>query len=216
MLDPLSTLRAAARYLRNNPREIVKTARDAAELKFGVPIVALRWALGKVPGGKRAPSELAIDAVPPAIRLGATVDAMGTPLRAMATVRVDEVRVSDEELRVALRIRDIKLDLPTDARSPLAALIKSGALDLSRPGDLVKYLPKLPPALIEAEGDKIVLDLLKVPALASNARVRRALALISPVLGIRAIETDGERLYVALRATPARLPEVLATAARGL
>ena len=215
MLDPIATLRSAARYLKDNPREIVKTARDAASLRFGVPIVVLRWAAAKTITGKRAPKDVAIDAVPPAMRFGATIDAMGTPLRAMATVRIDEVRVSETELRVAVRIRDIKLDLPTDAKSPLAALIKSGALDLSRPGDLVKWLPQMPPALIEADGDRIVLDFLKMPQLAQNPRVRRALGLISPVLGIRAIETDGERLYVALRASPARLPEVLASVARG-
>jgi hypothetical protein len=214
MLDALSTLRAAARYLRENPREIVKTARDATSLRFGVPIVALRWAASKAATGKRAPKDVAIDAVPPAMRLAATIDAMGTPIRAKATLRIDEVRVSEAEMRVAVRIREIQLDLPSDVQSPLSALIRSGALDLSRPGDLVKFLPKKPPALVEAEGDRIVLDLLKLPALGENPRVRRALALISPVLGIRAIETDGERLYVALRATPARLPEVIATARR--
>jgi hypothetical protein len=179
-------------------------------------------------GGVRYGAELRqvrrVDSPQPDLDVGAPLGPCLSGRRALVfevdagerSVRVDEVRVSDAEVRVALRIHDIKLDLPTDARSPLAALIKSGALDLSRPGDLVKYLPKLPPALVEAEGDRIVLDLLKVPALAENARVRRALALITPVLGIRAIETDGERLYVALRATPARLPEVIATAARGL
>ena len=62
------------------------------------------------------------------------------------------------ELRFALRVRDIRLDLVTDAESPVAALLKSGALDLSRPGDLVKFLPNRSPALVEAEGDRIVVD----------------------------------------------------------
>jgi hypothetical protein len=54
-----------------------------------------------------------------------------------------------------------------------------------------------------------VLDLLKVPALAENRRLRRALQIVSPVIGIRAIETDGDHLYVALRATPEGLRDAL-------
>ena len=57
------------------------------------------------------------------------------------------------------------------------------------------------------EGDRIVVDLMKVPQLAENSRFRRALAVIAPVMGIRAIETDGDHLWVALRATPAGLLE---------
>ena len=59
------------------------------------------------------------------------------------------------------------------------------------------------------DGDRIVLDLMKVPKLARDPRVRKVLSIISPVLGIRAIETDRDHLYVKLRATPAGLPEAI-------
>jgi hypothetical protein len=48
-----------------------------------------------------------------------------------------------------------------------------------------------------------------VPQIANNGRFRRALSVIAPVLGIRAIETDRDTLYVALRATPAGIGEAL-------
>ena len=50
---------------------------------------------------------------------------------------------------------------------------------------------------------------MKVPKLANDPKVRKLLGLISPVLGIRAIETDRDHLYIKLRATPAGLPEAL-------
>ena len=153
--------------------------------------------------------------MPPGLRVGATVDLMKTPVRATATVKIEEIRVSEAELRFALRVRDIRLDLVTDAESPVAALLKSGALDLSRPGDLVKFLPNRSPALVEAEGDRIVVDLMKLPRVGAHKQVRRALSLITPVLGVRAIETDREHFYVALRATPSALPAVLAAAFAG-
>ena len=39
----------------------------------------------------------------------------------------------------------------------------------------MKFLPKRPPAIVEADGDRIVLDLMKVPAVADNRRLRRML-----------------------------------------
>jgi len=62
---------------------------------------------------------------------------------------------------------------------------------------------------VEAEGDRVVIDLMKVPKLANDPRIRKALGILSPVLGIRAIETDRDHVYVKLRATPAGLPEAL-------
>jgi hypothetical protein len=109
------------------------------------------------------------------------------------------VSITPEQMRVVIRLRDVKLELVGDAESPIATLIKSGALDLSKPGNLVKFIPKRPPAIVEAENDKIVLDLMKVPKLAKNPRVRKALEVITPMVGIGAIETDRDHLYVRLR-----------------
>ena len=110
---------------------------------------------------------------------------------------------------MGIRLSDVKLALIGDSDAPVATLIKSGALDLSKPGNLVKHIPKRPAAIVEAEGDRIVIDLFKVPAIAKNARVRRILSVITPVLGIRAIETDRDHLYVALRASPAGIGRAL-------
>jgi hypothetical protein len=134
---------------------------------------------------------------------------MGTAVRASAAVKIDEVTITEDSVRIGVRLRDVKLALVGDSDSPVATLIKSGALDLSKPGNLVKFVPKKPPAIVEAEGDRVVVDLMKVPKLANDPRVRKLLGLISPVLGIRAIETDRDHLYVKLRAMPAGLPEAL-------
>ena len=59
-------------------------------------------------------------------------------------------------MRIGMRLSDVKLALLGESDAPVATLIKSGALDLSKPGNLVKFLPKRPPAIVEAEGDRIV------------------------------------------------------------
>ena len=214
MLDARVVLNAVVDYVRKNPDELVRAAVNAAGLRFGVPIAALRWLSSQAKLPRKAPRDIDIGSAPPAIRLSLSLDAMGTPIRATGAVRVDEIDLSPDAMRIGLRLSELKLALLADSETPVATLIKSGALDLSKPGNLVKFVPKRPPAIVEADGDRIVIDLMKVPAVADNALLRRALAVVTPVVGIRAVETDGDHLYVALRASPRGLPQAIAALRR--
>lgn len=208
MFKPRAMLKAAVDYVRKNPDEVVRAAVNATGLRFGVPLATLRWFAGQVTGAK-APKDVQISSAPPALRLSAVVDAMGTPVRASAAIKIDEVTITEDTLRIGVRLRDVALALAGESDSPVATLIKSGALDLSKPGNLVKFVPKKPAAVVEAEGDRIVVDLMKVPKIARDPRIKKVLGVLSPVLGVRAIETDRDHVYVKLRATPAGLPEAL-------
>jgi hypothetical protein len=209
MLGPRALLSASVDYVKRNPDEILKAAVNAVGLRFGVPLAALRFLAAQAKGGRKAPQDIEIGSTPPALRLAATVDAMGTAVRASAAIKIDEVSLTADSIRVGIRLNDVKLALIGDSDAPVATLIKSGALDLSKPGNLIKFIPKRPPAIVEAEGDRVVVDLFKVPQIAKNERVRKALSIITPILGIRAIETDRDHLYVALRASPAGLGKAL-------
>jgi hypothetical protein len=135
---------------------------------------------------------------------------MGTPVRASAAIKIDEIDFSPESMRIGLRLSDVKLALLGESDAPVATLIKSGALDLSKPGNLVKFLPKRPGAIVEADGDRLVVDLMKVPAVADNSRLRKMLAIVTPVVNVRAVETDRDHIYVALKASPRGLPRAIA------
>jgi hypothetical protein len=50
---------------------------------------------------------------------------------------------------------------------------------------------------------------MKVPKLANDPRVKRIIGVLSPLVGIRAIETDRDHLYIRFRATPAGLLEAV-------
>ncbi len=210
-MGPRDALRAVAGYVRANPRSLVKAATDATRLRFGIPIRALKWAAAQAQAkpGKNAPKDIEIVPTPPALQFAASVDAMGTPLRVSAAIRIDDVYIAPDTVRVAIRLQAVSLSLLADSDSPVAMLIKSGVLDLSKPGNVVKVLPKRPAFIVEAGGDRIVLDLLKVPALANNERFRKALSVLSPIVGVRAIETDGEHLYISLLARPRGLREAV-------
>ena len=210
MPDARALLNAAVDYLRRNPDELVRAAVNAAGLRFGVPLAALRYLSSQAKLPRKAPKDIDIGSAPPALRISLSVDAMGTPLRASAAIKVDEVDFSPEAMRIGMRLSDVKLTLLAESDAPIATLIKSGALDLSKPGNLLKFLPKRPPAVVEADGDRIVIDLMKVPAIAGNAALRRVLAIVTPVVNVRAVETDRDHLYVAFRAIPKGLPQAIA------
>jgi len=203
-------------YLREHPEELLRVVKNAIGLRFGVPIATLRWLASNVKG-KRAPRDIAIGAVPPGVRVAAEIDLMGTDVRASAVVYVERIEIAPEALRVELRLSEVSLKLVDErAESPIAALLKSGALDLSKPGNLAAYMPKRPAMLAEAKDDRIVLDLLKHPKLGKSGALRRALGLVSPLVTISAIESDPEHLDVALRPFPAGLSEVLPGLWRGV
>lgn len=206
-LDPRLLARAALGYVRKNPEEIVRATVNAATLKFGLPLAALRFIVAQAPQSKKMPQDIELGAVPPALRLSATVDAMGTALRVTAAVRIDDFQSTTESVLVSVRLSGVELEVMDDSKTPVATLVKSGALDLSKPGNLVKHLPKRPPMIVDAAGDRIVVDLLRVPALDQNRRAKTLLGVITPLLGIRAIGTEDDHVYVSLKATPAGLPE---------
>lgn len=193
--------RAAGGYLAAHPEEVFRALKNAALLRFGVPLDALRWAASQA-RGKKAPKDVEIDAVPPGIRGAATIDLMGTQVRASAVVYVESVTVSLVTARIEIRLAQVNLKLIGESDSPVAALLKSGALDLSKPGNLAAYMPKRPPVLVEAEDDRVVIDLMKHPKLAKNARAQKIAGLVGELVGIRSIETDDEHLDVALRPFP--------------
>lgn len=188
-------------YLKENPEELLRVAKNAIGLRFGVPISALRW-LARQASGAKGPRDVEIEAVPPGVRVAASLELMHTPLRASATVYVSQVVLNPSELRVELRLRDVSLKvLDERAQTPVAALLRSGALDLSKPGNLAAYMPKRPAFLVEAADDRVVLDLMKHKKLTAE-KAKRIVQLITPLVVVKAIETDDAHLDVALAAFP--------------
>lgn len=184
-------------------------ARNAVGLKLGVPLAALRYFAAQLRGAK-APRDITIEARPPGIYAAASFDLMKTPVRAAGTIYVDRIDFGADRLLVELHLEEVSLQvLDENSDTPVAALLRSGALDLSRPGDLAAYLPKRPPFLVSAKGNQITLDLMRHPQL-SKESARRLVAFLLPFVSIDAVRTDGEHLDVAFRPLPGGPAEVVA------
>lgn len=185
------------KYLMSHPEEVLRVLKNLFFLRVGVPLDALRWAAGRA-GGKKGPKDVQIEAVPPGVRVGATINLMGAIVRASAVIYIEDIRLNSQELRIEIRLGDVAMKVLEDNDSAVAALLRSGALDLSKPGNLAAYMPKRPAMLVEAKDDRLVLDLMKHPAL-RNERVERLIGLITPFITIGAIRTDWEHLDVDLQ-----------------
>ena len=207
-----AAFRSATRYVVRNPLSMFQVARHAVRLRVAIPLDTLRWFVANTPPKKNAPTDVVITARPPAVHFGATVSLMGSKLRASGAVNVEELRVNPDELRLILRLSDVKMKVLDRSDTPIAGLIKSGALDLSKPGNLANFMPKKPPALVEAKDDILVIDLMKVPKLSNSLRIRKVLQRLTPVVNVAALKTDDDFLLLALRATPMGLPRSLAAA----
>ena len=89
-----SALRSASRFVVRNPFSMLTVAKHAANMRVAVPLDALRWFITNTPPSKNAPSDVTITARPPAIQIGATIELMGSRLRAATTIHVEELRVA--------------------------------------------------------------------------------------------------------------------------
>lgn len=194
-------LQALRSYLRENPREITRALRNAMGLRASVPLAAFRWIADRAVQTGMV-KNLRITFRDPGIHFVVDLDLMDTPVRAHALVFFERVVLNEEELTLAIRVEEVKLELTGESRTPVAALIKSGALDLSRPGTLAGYLPHRPPVLVEAEGSRLVIDLMRDPKLGKNPTMRRAVGLLTSFLTVHGIETGNQHLDVVFRAFP--------------
>jgi hypothetical protein len=197
MVNKQAALDAVRNYLARHPEEALRLLKNVFLLRVGVPLDAFRWIASQA-SGSRAPRDVQIEAVPPGIRVGATLDLMGATLRASAVIYVEDVRLNSLELRFELRLAEVALKVLSGGDSPVAALLNSGALDLSKPGNLAAHMPKRPAMLVEAKDDRIAIDLMKHPAL-QNQKAEMVIGMVTPFVSIGAIRTEWEHLDIVLR-----------------
>jgi len=200
----LQEIQQAFAYLVSKPDYLLRSAVNATKLRFGLPMDAVTWLLGKLSRGK-LPEDLTLVAMPPGVQFAATFNVMGTALFVSAVVSVDTVQLSADSIRISLHIRDLAVKPPLD--SPMTAMLMM--MDLSKPGDMLAFLPFRPSVILSAQGDEFVLDLLQLPKLKQNALARRIVAAVSEVLTIRELGTEDDMLVIGLRAMPSGIVSAL-------
>lgn len=200
-------IKSLGRYAATHPRLVGEIARHAFNRRLAIPLDLVRWAVTLMPSSGKSPKDVTVIAQPPALGLGATANLMGTELRADAALIIDAIDATTEAVKVTFRVRDLRASVLNNLQGNLAKLLASGALNLSKPASLLNFVPKRPPAILEAKDDRFVIDLLKFPQLASNPGFQKALRAVTPILAIGDIRTEGDMLLIGLRANPRGLKE---------
>lgn len=200
----LQEIQQAFAYLVSKPDYLLRSAVNATKLRFGLPMDAVTWLLGKLSRGK-LPEDLSLVAVPPGVRFAATFNVMGAAVFVSAVVSIDAISLSAESVRVNLHVRELAVKPPAD--SPMTAMLMM--MDLSKPGDMLAFLPFRPQVILSAAGDEFVLDLLQLPKLKNNAMAKKVVAALSEVLSIREFGTEDDMLVVGLRAMPSGIVSAL-------
>ncbi|MCB9730643.1 MAG: hypothetical protein H6746_19385 [Deltaproteobacteria bacterium] len=209
----LEAVRSARDHVLSHPDAILKAAIFGLRRQIAIPLDAVRWALAQIPPGKNAPEAVSLRAVPPGLRFDATVAFMGNRLESSATLEVEDVRLGGDRLILVLRVRDLAAKALTP-NTPIAQVLASGALDLRNPANMLNFMGKRPPVIVDAKGDRFELDLLQVPKLRDNRALRRILATAAPVFGLTTVRTEGDWLLIGWRPILTGIGEALA-AARG-
>lgn len=205
---PRKAVTAAGRYLKDHPEEFVRALRNTAQLKVGLPLHALRYLLREL-GGERVPRDLVLEARDSGIFVSASLDVMKTPLFGSAVIHFERVDFSADALLVEIRVTELQLKVRVpNVGTPIAALLQSGALNLSRPGDLVSYLPKRSPILVEARGDRFTLDLLQHPKLTRGV-AQKIVQVLLPLVTVRTVRTADDHIDIALEPLPKGVQEAL-------
>ncbi|MBX2814085.1 MAG: hypothetical protein KTR25_19905 [Myxococcales bacterium] len=211
MVEPRKAIESVVRYISQHPDELSRIIRSGLGMRLGVPLAALKWILAELTDEAGLAAELFVD--PPGLQFGATVDRMNTQIRVEASLFAQNIDISAEHIRIELRVENLELDVLSEEKTQLSALVKSGALNLSRPGDLINELPGMPAVIVQAHGNRIVLDLMRAERF-NNPYYRELVGLLSSLVTIKDVRTeDSDHIDVSLRTLP-RGPRAASRAVR--
>ena len=201
----MAPLREGLSYLTSNPMFLVAAAKNAARLGISVPVDLLRWFIDHRPRGK-GPERIEITPAPPGFDVGLTVDLFGTKIDIAANLSIASIENTVDALKVGLRVQNLSVKAPPN--TPAAKMF--GSMDFSKPAALMNMMPQKHAMIVDVQGDVFTLDLLKLKALGENKTLRRVLAVLSDVLSIKDVRTEGQLLVIGLGTNLMALPSALA------
>ncbi len=133
-----------------------------------------------------------------------------------AQVHTDGVHVKGEARTVRITLSDVELSTTEDAPGPLADAIRNGMIDTQNPATLIGNMMSLPEMIVEAKGQDIVLDLMRVPAIRKDELLRAAVAAATSYLCVKGIRVADNAVELKLGLLPGGPKEAALSTARAL
>ena len=178
--------------------------------RISIPLSFIRGRLTPL-SGKVA---LDIEPVSPGLRISGEAQALGAPIAFAARIDADGVKVEGERRLVRIRLSEVELSTGEDAPGPLADAIRTGMIDTERPATLIGNMVSLPDMIVEAAGQDVVIDLMKVPAIESDEMLRAALAAATSYLCVTGIRISDDAIDLQLGLLPGGMKEAALSTAR--
>jgi hypothetical protein len=89
-------------------------------------------------------------------------------------------------------------------------------IDTDNPGTLIGNMISLPEMIVSAEGQDVVIDLMKIPAIQRDERLQAALAAATSYLCVTDIQISGDAVELQLGLLPGGVREAALSTARAL
>jgi len=157
-----------------------------------------------------------IEPASPGLRIRGQARALGAPITFSARVDADGVRIDGLQRTIRVRLSEVTLTTSDDAPGPLADAIRTGMIDTRNPATLIGNMMPLPEMIVSAQGQDIVLDLMKAPAIQRDRTMQAALAAASSYLCVTAIRVSGDAIELQLGLLPGGVKEAALSTARAL
>jgi len=157
---------------------------------------------------------LEIEPVSPGVRVQGEAHALGAPIGFAARIDADGVHVEGEQRTIRVRLSEVELSTTQDAPGPLADAIRNGMIDTDNPGTLIGNMISLPEMVIEARGQHVVIDLMRVPAIQRDEMLSAAIAAATSYLCVTGIHISDDAIELQLGLLPGGVKEALLSTAR--
>ena len=192
------------------PREALRLVAGAARGQVSVPLFWIRSRLASLSDRVK----LTIETAGNGVVVTGEAHALGAPISFSGRIEAEGVRVTGQQRTVVFRLRAVELSTPANAPGPLAQAIRDQTIDTEHPASLVGNLIALPDFIVEAAGDTVAIDLMRVPALADDELLRAAVEAATSYLCVDAIRAGEDSIDLTLKLLPGGLREALLSTAR--
>jgi hypothetical protein len=178
--------------------------------RISIPLAVLRARLA--PLGEKV--SLDIETAAPGLRVRGQARALGAPIRFAARLDADGVHIEGERRTVCVQISEAELTTDDDAPGPLADAIRNGLIDTANPATLIGNMMALPEMIVRAQGQEVIVDLMRIPAIERDEMLSAAIAAATSYLCITGIQFADDAIELRLGVLPGGPKEAALSTAR--
>lgn len=195
---------------RLEPSTALRLVTQALGGRISIPLSAVRERVTSI--SKKV--ELDVSEAPPGLRVRGQAHALGAPISFSARIEANGVEVQAEQRTVRIRLSEVALATDDDAPGPLADAIRTGMIDTANPGTLIGNMISLPEMVVEADGQEVVIDLMKAPAIDRDPMLRAAFAAATSYLCVTGIQVADDAIELKLGVLPGGVREAALSTTR--